>query len=304
MKAWKPKLSSRYGSKWGIFLFLLPGVGVYTILMLYPSLMSLFYSVLDWQGGPIENAPFVGLENFRNILSDRYLGGALTNNGRMLLLNWGFQLPMAMLLAYTLSRLRRGANLYRFFFYIPVILPVVTMALLWRFVLSGSEYGLLNNLLESSGLGEWVRPWLSGDGIVQWSTTFPASWANVGLFMVIFWAALVGIPEEYYEAAAIDGANKLQQLIYITLPNLKTIYVYAMILSMQAAFGAFIYPLLMTEGGPLHLSETLISYSIYLLWEKKVWGYGSAVAVLSFLIGIIATILVWRFGRAQDSAIE
>ena len=211
---------------------------------------------------------------------------------------------MAMLLAYTLSRLRRGANLYRFFFYIPVILPVVTMALLWRFVLSGSEYGLLNNLLESSGLVEWVRPWLSGDGIVQWSTTFPASWANVGLFMVIFWAALVGIPEEYYEAAAIDGANKWQQLIYITLPNLKSIYVYAMILSMQAAFGAFIYPLLMTEGGPLHLSETLISYSIYLLWEKKVWGYGSAVAVLSFLIGIIATILVWRFGRAQDSAIE
>jgi ABC-type sugar transport system permease subunit len=77
------------------------------------------------------------------------------------------------------------------------------------------------------------------------------------------------------------------------------VYVYSMILAMQGAFGAYIYPLLMTKGGPLHLSETLISYSLYLLWEKKIWGYGSAVAVLSFLLGIIATILVWRFGNQQ-----
>jgi ABC-type sugar transport system permease subunit len=303
MKIKKPKLKSHYGSNWGIFLFLLPGLGLYTILMLYPSLMSLLYSVLDWQGGPIENAPFVGLENFRAILDDRHVGGALVNNGRMLGLNWGFQLPMAMLLAYTLSRLRHGANWYRFFFYIPVILPIATIALLWRFMLSGSEYGLLNNILEGIGLEGWIRPWLSGDGIVQWSVTFPDAWVYIGFFMVIFWAALVGIPEEYYEAAAIDGANAWQQLIHITLPNIKSVYVYAMILGLQAALGAFMYPLLMTRGGPLHLSETLVSYSIYLLWEQKIWGYGSAVTVLSFLIGIVATILVLRFGLGRDKEI-
>jgi ABC-type sugar transport system permease subunit len=101
----------RYGSPMSIFLFLLPGVGVYTLFMLYPSLLSLYYSVLQWQGGPIREAPFVGFENFRAILADPYLLSALGNNARLLFLNWTFQLPLALLLAYVLSRLRHGQAL-------------------------------------------------------------------------------------------------------------------------------------------------------------------------------------------------
>jgi raffinose/stachyose/melibiose transport system permease protein len=256
---------------------------------------------LEWEGGPISAAPFVGLANFRDLLADRFVPAALSNNARLLFLNWAFQLPLALSLAYILSRLRHGAGVYRFLFYIPVVLPAATMALMWRFVFSGNNYGLLNSILRLCGLDGVIRPWLSGDGIVQWTTTFPAAWQFVGFFMVIFLAALVGIPEEYYEAAAIDGANTWQQLIYITLPNIRGVYVSAMILALQGALGAFIYPLLMTKGGPLHLSETLISYSLYLLWEKKTWGYGSAVAALSFLLGIIAVALVWRFGREREA---
>ena len=289
-----------YGSPIGILLFLLPGVGVYTLLMLYPSLLSLYYSVLEWEGGPVSAAPFVGLANFQQMLKDRFVPLALSNNARLLSIDWVLLLPLALALAFVLSRLRRGASLYRFLFYIPVVLPAATMALMWRFVFSGSEYGLLNNILRLVGRETLVRPWLSADGVVQWTTTFPASWQSVGFYMVIFLAALVGIPEEFYEAAAIDGANHWQQLVYITMPSIRGVYVSAMILTLQGALGAFIYPLLMTEGGPLHLSETLISYSLYLLWQKKTWGYGSAVATLSFLLGIIAVALVWRFGRQRE----
>jgi raffinose/stachyose/melibiose transport system permease protein len=287
----------------GIFLFLLPGLGVYTVLMLYPSLLSLYFSLLDWQGGPILAAPVVGLDNFSQMFQDEFVGLALGNNSRTLLLNWAFQLPAALLLAFVLSRLRRGAALYRFLFYIPVVLPAATLALMWRFVFSGNDYGLLNNVLAGMGLEGWIQRWLSGNGIVQWTTTFPAAWQNIGFFMVIFLAALAGIPEEYYEAAAIDGANGWQQLRYVTLPNLRPVYVSAMILGLQGALGSFIYPVLMTKGGPLHLSETLISYALYLLWEKKVWGYGSAVAVLSFLLGIVAVALVWRAGRGREAGL-
>jgi len=290
-----------YGSPIGILLFLLPGVGVYTALMLYPSLLSLYYSVLEWEGGPVSAAPFVGLANFQQMFQDPFVPLALSNNARLLSANWVLLLPLALALAYVLSRLRRGASLYRFLFYIPVVLPTATMALMWRFAFSGSGYGLLNNILRLLGRESLIRPWLSADGIVQWTTTFPASWQSVGFYMVIFLAALVGIPEEYYEAAAIDGANHWQQLIYITMPSIRGVYVSAMILTLQGALGAFIYPLLMTKGGPLHLSETLISYSLYLLWEKKTWGYGSAVATLSFLLGIIAVALVWRFGRQREA---
>ena len=296
----KKRSSINYGSPLGIILFLLPGIGIYSLFMLYPSLTSLYYSVLDWQGGPILKAPFVGFDNFRQMLLDPYILKAISNNGRLLFLNWVFQLPLALLLAYTLSRLGRGSKLYRFIFYIPVILPVATLALLWRFIFSGSKYGLLNNILMRLNLEHWILPWLSGNGIVQWTTTFPSSWGAVGFYMIIFLAALVGIPDEYYEASAIDGANAWQQFLYITIPSIRAVYIYAMILGMQSALGAFMYPLLMTKGGPLHLSETLISYSLYLLWEKKVWGYGSAVATLSFLLGIVATALVWRFGRGQQ----
>ena len=300
MPAKKKSTWLRYGNPLGIFLFLLPGVGLYTLFMLYPSLLSLYYSFLNWQGGPVSQAPFVGFDNFIQLFSDRYVLLALGNNGRMLLLNWFFQLPIALLLAYVLSRLRRGLSLYRFTFYIPVILPVATMALLWRFIFSGNSYGLLNTFLHRASWEALIRPWLSGDGIVQWSTTFPSAWAGVGFYIVIFLAGLVGIPDELYEASAIDGANSWQQFFFITIPNMSGVYVYAMILALQAALGAFMYPLLMTKGGPLHLSETLVSYSLYLLWEKKVWGYGSAVATLSFLLAVIATTLVWRFGRRNQ----
>jgi len=291
---------SHYGSGLGIFLFLLPGVGVYTVLMLYPSLLSLYYSVLDWEGGPVGNTPFVGLDNFREAFKDPVVPQALANNARVLFLNWAFQLPVALILAFTLSRLRHGAALYRFLFFIPVILPVATLALLWRFVFSGNQYGLLNNALREAGREDWIRLWLSGDGIVQWTTSFPMAWQFIGFFMVIFLAALAGIPEEYYEAAALDGASAWRQLRDITLPGIKPVYVSAMILSLQIALGAYIYPILMTEGGPLHRSETMISYSIYLLWVKRVWGYGSAIAALTFLLTIVVSTLIWRIGRRQE----
>ncbi len=304
MALMKKQFSIQYGSKTGIILFLLPGVGVYTLFMLYPSLLSLYYSVLEWQGGPVSAAPYVGLKNFQQILVDPIVLQALGNNLRVLALNWAFQLPFALMLAYVLNRLRRGIGLYRFLFYIPVILPVATMALLWRFIFSGNNYGLLNNLLRLLGLDILIRPWLSGNGIVQWTTSFPGAWVGIGFFMVIFLAALVSIPEEYYEASAIDGASNWQQFIFITLPNIRGVYIYALILAGQGALGAFMYPLLMTSGGPVHMSETLISYSLYLLWERRTWGYGSAVATLSFLLGIIATTLIWRFGRQRPEDLQ
>ncbi len=297
----KSRRRSHYGSGLGIFLFLLPGVGVYTLLMLYPSLLSLYYSVLDWEGGPVSNAPFVGLDNFREAFDDPVVARALGNNARVLFLNWAFQLPLALILAFTLARLRHGAALYRFLFFIPVILPVATLALLWRFVFSGNQYGLLNNSLRErrdwrSGFSRGSVPTASSSG----RPASPVAWQFIGFFMVIFLAALAGIPEEYYEAASLDGAGAWRQIIDITLPGIKPVYVSAMILALQGALGAYIYPVLMTEGGPLHLSETMISYSLYLLWVKRIWGYGSAVAALTFLFTIVVSTLIWRIGRRQE----
>src|SRR5438105_3903123 len=111
----------RYGSGLGLFLFLLPGVGVYTLLMLYPSVLSIYYSLLNWDGGPLSSAQFVGLGNFQQMLSDPYLPGALLNNLRVLCLSWAFTLPMALVLAFAITRLRHGGSVYRFLFFVPHI---------------------------------------------------------------------------------------------------------------------------------------------------------------------------------------
>jgi ABC-type sugar transport system permease subunit len=254
---------------------------------------------LNWNGGPLSQAQFIGLDNFRQLFSDPYLPPALVNNLRVLFLSWAFQLPLALLLAFAIVRLRRGGSVYRFLFIIPYIIPAATLALVWGFVFSGETYGELNSLLNFLGLGGLIQNWLSADGVVQWVTSFPQVMVYVGFFMIIFIAALVGIPKEYYEAADMDGAGAWQQLIFITLPSIRAIYLSSLILSLQLSLSAFIYPYLMTQGGPLHISETPVSYSLYLLYSQQEWGYASAVNVLIFILGVVAVTLLWRAGRVR-----
>ena len=282
-------------------LFLFPGLAIYSVLMFYPAVISLYYSLLDWNGGPVSKAKFVGLGNFRTLIHDPYIPGALENTARLVGISWLIQLPLALLLAFAIARLKRGGSIYRFLYIIPFIVPAATLALVWSFVFSGESYGVLNGVLSKIGLGSWIQPWLSADGVVQWVTSFPQALAYVGFFVTIFIAALVGIPKEYYEAAAIDGAGAWRQLIHITLPSVRGIYVSSLVVSAVIALGAFIYPYLMTGGGPLHISDTPVSYSLYLIYSQQEWGYASAVNVMMFVIGAILVTLVWKLGRRRDA---
>lgn len=291
----------RYASAWAITLFLLPGLAVYSVLVLYPAVISIYYSLLNWDGGPVSRAQFIGLGNFRALFSDPYLPLALKDTARLVGISWVVQLPLALLLAFAITRLKRGGSIYRFFFIIPYIIPAATLALVWSFVFSGESYGILNSVLSKLGLSQLIRPWLSADGIVQWVTSFPQALAYVGFFMVIFIAALVAIPAEYYEAARIDGAGAWRQLFYVTIPSIRNIYVFSLIVSLQLALSAYIYPYLMTGGGPLHISETPVSYSLYLLYSQQEWGYASAVNVLMFIIGALVVTAVWRIRRRANA---
>jgi len=283
-----------YGTTLGIVLFLLPGLGLYTVLMLYPTVQSMGYSLLRWEGLRATR-DFVGLDNYARILRDPIVRVALANNLRAWLLYSLVQLPLALLLAFALTRKVRFVSLFRFLYYIPCVTSGSVLALMWLFVFT-AQYGL-NNFLRSIDLGVLVRPWLSTDGIVQWTTNFPATWQWVGFYMVIFLAAIGSIPEEYFEAAQIDGANAWQQLFYITLPSIRLVYIAASITVLKDALGTYIYQFIMTEGGPLHMSETLVTYTLNEIWTEKNWGYGSALAVLHFALAAVVTGLIWRFTR-------
>jgi raffinose/stachyose/melibiose transport system permease protein len=295
MKSRRPAASRRqYGSTLGIFLFLLPGLGVYTALMLYPAVQSVLYSIIQWQGLQ-PTTKFGGFGYYRQMLNDPLVLVAIGNNLRAWFLYAFIQLPLAFLLAYALSRKVRFSSVFRFLFFIPNVTTGSILALLWLFVFT-QPYGL-NAFFNLLGLDSLIRPWLSTDGIVQWTTNLPATWAGVGFWVIIFMAAISGIPEELYEAAQLDGANAWHELIYITFPSMRGIYLTANIAVVNWSLGTYIYQYVMTKGGPLHMSETIVTYTLYQLFEIRNWGYGSTLAVLQFTIGMVLSLLIWRYSR-------
>ena len=291
----------QYGSTLGIMLFLLPGMGVYLIFMLYPTIQSLLYSVIEWQGlKPIWR--FQGFQNYSRLLKDPVLLIALSNNLRAWLLYAVVALPISVLLAYALGRRARGAGFFRILYYIPNVCGGSILALIWRFLYT-QEYGF-NYVFRSLGLGALIRPWLSADGIVQWTTNVPQTWARVGFWTVVFLAAMSSIPEELYEAAQLDGANAWQEVIHVTLPGIRSVYLSANILAVINSLNTFVFQYIMTEGGPLHRSETLMTHTLSTLFAKNNWGYGSTLAVFQFALGAIISLIIWRLARQGMQTLE
>lgn len=276
-------------------LFLFPGLALYSALMLYPTGQSLFYSVQHYDG---LTGRFVGLANFRELLHDPLVWVGAVNNLRVLALSVFFQLPLALVLAYMLSRhATRSAGFFRFLYFVPGLIGAATVALLWGFVYQ--KEGLLNAVLGGAGLSSLIQPWLSKDGVVQWTVAIPGVYAGIGFFVIIYMAAISDIPDSLYEAAALDGAGSWQQLFHITLPSIRGVYLMTNILAVTGALAAFVFPFILTQGGPLHRTETLTSYAVWQAFRNYRRGYGSAVAVFHFAIAIAAALLIRRFARRE-----
>ena len=259
-------------------------------------MQSLVYSTQDWQG---RTARFVGLSNFAELLHDRLVWVGAFNNLRVLALILVFQLPIALTLAYMLSRKQGVAGFFRFVYFIPGLVGAATMALMWGFIYQ-RDHGILNGVLEAVGLGSLIRHWLSADGVVQWSVAVPGVYAGVGFFVIIFMAAISDISESIYEAASIDGASAWQQLVHITLPSIRGVYLMACVLGVTDALSAFVFPFILTQGGPLHRTETLTSYAVWQSFQNYRRGYGAAIAVFHFAIAIVATLLIRRLARREQ----
>jgi len=290
-----------FGSRAGIALFLLPGVGTYAVFMLYPTIQSFLYSVIEWQLlKPVWR--FEGFHNYVQLLHDPILLMALGNNFRAWVLHAFLALPLAVLLSYALSRRAHAAGFFRLIYYIPNVCGGSILALIWRFLYT-QEYGI-NAVLKLVGLGSIIRPWLSADGIVQWATNFPQTWARVGFWTVVFLAAMSSIPEELYEAAQLDGANAWREVIHVTLPGIRGVYLSANIMAVIGSLGSYIYQYIMTKGGPLHRSETVMTYTLDTLFTKNDWGYGSTLAVFQFCLGAVLSLLISRFARKGLRSME
>jgi ABC-type sugar transport system permease subunit len=196
-----------YGSTLGIALFLLLPLGGYALLNVYPSLLSIYYSLNEYSG--VGQLRFVGLRNFANMIDDPIVHTAVVNGLRNLFLVLAVQVPAGFFLAFLLSR-ARGSKVFVLFYFLPVIISEVVLALMWRFILN-SQWGLLNSVLRSIGLESLALKWLSDPELAPWAVLAPGVWQWIGFNVVLFLAAIQGLPQELFDAAKIDGASGWQE---------------------------------------------------------------------------------------------
>jgi ABC-type sugar transport system permease subunit len=292
-----------YGSTRDVVMFLAPGMLCYTFMMLYPNIASIWYSLTDWTG--YGSPRYVGLANFVQMVQDPALSSALAMALRSLVSVF-VTLPLALGISFLLSRRVRGERVFRFFYFLPLVIPGMQLAVMWKSIFV--QQGVLNFALRSIGLKDLALPWLSSLTLTPWTVLIPGVWGGACFYILIYVAALKDVPRELYDAAAIDGASAWQELVHVTLPSIRPVCVGSMILALPGALSTFIYPYVLTRGGPLRVTYTLSLWVFNNIYSSQgasdvpQIGYGSAIALLHGVMGMTLGLLVWRLGRRDWTA--
>ncbi|WP_240415374.1 carbohydrate ABC transporter permease [Paenibacillus periandrae] len=280
-----------------IFVGMLPALIIYIGIALIPVAMSLYYSFFDWNG--LSSMTFVGLDNYAAALKDSIFWKGFQNNIYMMISGIVGQLPAGLFFALLLNRSLRGLKLYRSVLFLPVIISAVIVSLVWNMVY-GTESGLLNSILSSSGLDSWKQNWLGSPRWGMLSVSITYLWQNYGFFMVIFLAGLQNISEEVKEAAVMDGATSWKRLWFITLPMLKETIWVSLIFSISNSFRVFDLIYVMTAGGPAHNTEVMSIYMYTNAFSNMYLGLGSAVSILILIFSLIAIYAAKLITRRSD----
>ncbi|GAB4445749.1 MAG: sugar ABC transporter permease [Anaerolineae bacterium] len=278
---------------------LAPALFLIILIVIYPTARSFVASVTEWDG--LHPPEFNGLANFEKLLfKDELFGLALANSLKLGLISALGSVTIGYMLAELLYT--TGATkgvLYRTVYFIPVMLPLAVVGVMFKFIYNPT-YGLLNRFLEAVGLSSLTHAWLGEADIVLYSIIAVNIWKTFGLNVVLFFAGLQTIPYELYEAARIDGASRWQEVRHISLPMLRPVLELALVVSLTFGLKTFDLVYVMTMGGPGRATLTVPIW----IWENSFrynsFGYGSAIAVVFFLVGL-ALVLLTRWlvsGRA------
>ncbi|WP_129728352.1 carbohydrate ABC transporter permease [Ectobacillus funiculus] len=265
-------------------VMLLPTILVYLTYIMMPIVIAIYYSLTNFSG--IGTPKYVGMSNYQRLFSDPIFLIALKNTFIILVVTIAILIPGAFLLALLLNKKAKGVGALRAINYSPSIIAPIMVGLIWVFILD-PKIGLINSFLTKIGLSSLAFDWIGGETLTPYSVAIVQSWQSLGYIATIFLAGLTLIPEELYEAADIDGASKFHQLINITIPLLNETFKLNTILVITLCFKIFETVLQLTNGGPNHLSDVLVTYMYSTTFTSGEYGYGMSIAVAS----LIATIL-------------
>ncbi|MEV4687094.1 carbohydrate ABC transporter permease [Microbacterium sp. LWH3-1.2] len=278
-----------------------PALIFFVGFVIFPVIMAAYYGFFNWHGyGP--PTEFIGLKNYVTILTDPDFQEALGHNGFIMVMSLVLQGPVALLLALLLNRKMRGQSIIRVLIFVPYVIAEVVVGTGFSLMLATN--GALNGLLENLGLDQLTRDWLADPSIAIWTLMAILTWKYVGFAVILFLAGLQGIPEELYEAAAIDGATYWQIQRRITIPLLgPTLRIWAF-LSIIGALQLFdlVYIIWGQYVAPVAGTSTMATYMVANGRNAGNFGYGNAVAVVIFLISLVVALVYQRFVLRRDTA--
>ncbi|MDQ1737015.1 MAG: multiple sugar transport system permease protein [Pseudonocardiales bacterium] len=268
-------------------VFLLPTLVVFGVFSWYPIGRALVMSLQ--QTNLVTAAQWIGLENFRHVLTDPLLWTAIRNTGYFALLALVFGYPIPLVLAVLMSEVRKARGLYSALAYLPVVVPPVVAVLLWKFFYDASPTGVFNTVLGWIGLGPY--PWLQNESTAMPSLVLEATWAAAGGTVIIYLAALTSIPPELYDAASVDGASIFAKIWHVTLPQLRGVLLITLILQLIGTSQVFLEPYLFTGGGPSNSTLTILLLIYDYAFGQSLGGdYGAATA-LSVMLAVVLAVL-------------
>lgn len=282
--------------KKAIAVFLLPAFIVYSVIVMVPILVSIYYSCLDWNG--IGKKSFVGFNNYIKLFGDSVFRQAFGNNIIYIVIVMVLQLGFGFSIAVLLTYLKKGRGFIQTVYYIPSVITVIAISQLFTGFYSYEPLGLFNIFRKMLGM-EPVA-FLSEYKTVLWAVASVEGWQYIGIYMIIFYSALVSVSPDILEAARIDGATELQILVKIRIPAIANLIMLSCILSLVGALRGFAAPMNMTKGGPNHRSEILATYMYKKAFTSRDYGYGSAIAVIIVILSIIGVLLISKYMDGEN----
>lgn len=277
------------GERVAPYAFLLPGLSVFLLCVILPLIQAVEMSLYDWNIRGLTHSDFVGLDNYARALGDEQFWLSLTNSAAYMALTVPPQMVLGLLVAMLLNRHAPARPLFRVLFYLPVVTSWVVVSLLFKYLFA--DLGLINYALQTE------ISWLSSRWTAMIAISALGVWKGIGWSMMIFLAALQGVPESLEEAAIMDGANRWWRFLVVTLPAIWPAALFILVMLVIGGFNVFTSVLLMTGGGPGGQTDVLLTYMYSTAFDNLDFGYSSAQAVFLLIMLSIFSFLQLRVLR-------
>ena len=290
---------SRMKREWSAYVFLAPGLISFSIFTVF-ALGFAFYLTFHEYSVISPEKPFVGLQNYRDMVADEQFRRSVINTAYFTAGSVPFTMAIGLGIALLLNQPLWFRGLFRTIYFLPIVTPFVVSAIIWKW-LYNADFGLFNHYLLKANIIDERLLWLSDKNLAMPAVILMSIWGGVGFSMVVYLAGLQAIPEELYEAAKIDGAGAFSRLRFITVPMLAPTTLFLLVIGIIGSFQIFTQIYVMTQGGPIDRTTTIVYYIYQSAFTYFEMGYASTLAYGLFAMLFLLTLLQLRLYRNADA---